>query len=427
MLFKDAEAVIDLWTLSNHSATKSYALSLSALEGFYASQGLNANLPGSKFATDVRPNISGKPIFEGISQELQALLVDFERETWDFFELQGAFDHKRLLLECQVRAQSGEEGAARRLSVLNSLCNNDLGYRSDRPPNPPDAQVGQRHWALLIGNDNYPQSPLQGAVNDTLAWQSYLTNFLGVPNSHITIIHNATRSDMVTALYDLRDNPYIKEGDHILFAFSGHGSRFNAKSYSFGEDLSLRPEPIEAICPVDRGLPSGSGTPDISDRELLLILSDIHNRTKANITVVLDCCHLEGRPRGMGDGDLSGYDRRFRGMAPLVDQGVVERMFAEADNHPRRSPCDISVRSPVWSDDMIDIYRPAVLTACQDTQLAWEEDKRGSFTSAIMKVLRSGRAGGLTCSGLIEAISPLRRDQQPTFHGEDAKIFSIGT
>jgi hypothetical protein len=330
-----------------------------------------------------------------------------------------------------MRAQNEEDEAKRRLAVLDSIHrfrHKNRNYRRNRPVNQPyrpEAQAGQRLWALLIGNDNYPQSPLQGSVNDCKAWVSYLTDFHAVPTSHITLIQDADREAIVTALYDLRDNPNIKEGDHILFAFSGHGSSFNAKRYSFEDDVSLRAGSIEAICPVDRGLPVGRGTPDISDRELLLILSDIHDQTKANITVVLDCCHSGGRTRELGD-DGGKYDRRSRTMAPLVDENVIERMFAEADDHPRRRPSNPSVRSPAWASQTVDIYRPALLAACQDTELAWEENMHGAFTSAIMDVLRSEKTDDLTYSGLIKAISPLRQDQQPRFDGKDSILFKIG-
>ena len=58
----------------------------------------------------------------------------------------------------------------------------------------PSAQ-GPRLWALLIGNDRYPQCPLEGAVKDTLAWESYLIDFLGVPTTRV----NRTRPGAIQA------------------------------------------------------------------------------------------------------------------------------------------------------------------------------------------------------------------------------------
>ncbi|KAJ2921197.1 hypothetical protein H1R20_g15896, partial [Candolleomyces eurysporus] len=245
-------------------------------------------------------------------RESEKKLMEFEQQTWELYQLQGTLDHTRLLEECQVRAQRGDHEAKRRLEVLNIFHTTRHDNRADRwelpPDHPkwqkleevtPDPQVqatwGPRLWALLIGNDRYPQSPLRGAVKDSMAWKVYLIDFLGVPEDHITHIENAKRETMVTALYNLRDNDKIKEGDHILFAYAGHGSRYDAQVYSFEDDIGHRAGSIEALCPVDRGLPRRRGTPDISDREVLLILSEIHDQTKADITVVLDCCHSGGR------------------------------------------------------------------------------------------------------------------------------------
>jgi hypothetical protein len=366
--------------------------------------------------------------------------MEFEQATWDLYKLQGTLDHTRLLFECQARAQNGEVEEKRRLGVLDifhKLRRENRHGRWDPPLNrprlaevnpDPQAQLmlGPRLWALLIGNNNYPQSPLRGAVNDSKVWRSYLIDFLGVPESHITHIQDAKRDTMVTALYNLRDNPNIKEGDHIIFAYSGHGSILDAKHYSFEVDIDLRAGSIEALCPVDRGLPPGRGTPDISDREVLLILSDIHDQTKANITVVLDCCHSGGGTRQRSDVGGVGYDRRSRSMAPFVDPKLIERMFTEADLNPRRRPSTMSVRSPAWASNTVNIYRPVLLAASQDTEFAYEENMHGMFTSAIMEVLRSEQRYGLTCSGLIEAIGPLKHDQKPRFDGEDAILFKVG-
>jgi hypothetical protein len=386
------------------------------------------------------------------------VLINFEQQTWDLYKLKGTLNHAQLLLECHGRAQRGDDDAKRRLRVLHFLHhdrkeNDDYCWELPNQPHLPEvdpfpqvqATLGPRLWALLIGNDNYPQSPLRGTVNDSKAWKSYLIDFLGVPESHITHIQDANREAMVTALYDLRDNEDIKRGDHILFAYAGHGSSYEARSHSFEDDISLQAPSIEVLCPVDRGLNRSppllpvvrdldqvpeekkegkkGGTPDISDREVLLILVDVHDRTGANITFVLDCCHSGGGIRGLDDGNGGGCDRRYRSLGSVDDEEVVERMFAEADDHPRRNPKTLSVRSPTWASDTANIYRPALFAACHETQLAWEENGHGAFTSAIMDVLRSEKGNGLTCSGLIEAIGPLSGNQTPLFDGEETQLF----
>jgi hypothetical protein len=152
----------------------------------------------------------------------------------------------------------------------------------------------------------------------------------------------------------------------------------------------------------------------------LLMLAEIHNQTKANITVFLDCSHYTGGTRSFD----YNRNRRSRSLGPLIDPDLVQRMFAEADNHERRGST-ISVRSPTWANDTIDLYRPVMVAACQDTELALEETGEGVFTSSALKVLRSGRRRGLTCSGLVTAINARSRDQRARFDGEDAVLFEV--
>ncbi|RXW18359.1 hypothetical protein EST38_g7500 [Candolleomyces aberdarensis] len=200
-----------------------FGAALSALKKFHvpaATDGASESVGGGR-------DFSSKPS-QTQQRESEVKLMEFEQQTWDLYQLGGPLDHTRLLEECQVRAQRGDREAKRRLEVLGTFHDTRRQIRANRwelPPNhlmwkdlpeiTPDPRVqatlGPHLWALLIGNDNYPQSPLKGSVNDSLAWKSYLIKFLGVPESQITHIQDADRKTMVTALYDLRDNGEIKE------------------------------------------------------------------------------------------------------------------------------------------------------------------------------------------------------------------------
>jgi hypothetical protein len=352
-------------------------------------------------------------------------LREFEQDIWDWFGLQGALDHTYLLEECQVRAQNGDPDAADVLDVLHKINkvrqkerNRWEGPFSSRrflPEGDSDIRIRgtpvHRLWALLIGNDEYPQIPLHGAVNDSNEWKSYLIDSLLVPEDHITHITNAKRTTMVDALYDLRDNKLIEPGDHIFIAYSGHGASYDAKLYSFETDINQRAGSIEALCPVDR-TDGESPVPDISDREVGVLLSEIHRYTQAKITVVFDCCHSGG---GVREAQL--VPRR---VGALADPKIIEAMFSWADQHPRRSAL-ISVCSLKWAAESRNLYQPVLLAACQDTELAREENGRGLFTSALLRELKKG--GKVECSRLIKAVGALRQDQIPRFCGEDRIMF----
>jgi hypothetical protein len=330
-----------------------------------------------------------------------------------------------------MRVQLGEDGAEEILEKLHEIHRFRHKNRAKRwelpfnyqswqnlekvPPDPRQkATVGPRLWALLIGNDQYSRYPLQSAVKDSLAWNSYLIDYLGVPENQIKLKKNAKRKTMINSLYDLRDNDRIRPGDHILFAYSGQAQSYNAKAYSLEEEINERAGSIEALCPVDR---DGSHIPDISDREVLLILSEIHQKTRANITVVLDCDYSGGFTKAKVPRAMDGFE------APLDDN--AHAMFLKADQHHRRLPSTIFARSPTWAIDTVDFYRPVVLAACQDTELAWERDGHGLFTSAVLQVLQSEKGREITCSGLIKTIGPLKDDQKPRFDGEDRILFGV--
>jgi hypothetical protein len=148
--------------------------------------------------------------------------------------------------------------------------------------------MGHYWWAVIIGNDDYPDSPLGGCVNDARLIQNHLINYLGVPTDNICLLLNATCRSMMDTLYDLRDDEKIAPGDNILIHYSGHGLSFKCQEY-FTTPTS-KVGCIEAICPVNRS----NTIPDISERELNSFLSELGAAKGPNITVILDCYHSGG-------------------------------------------------------------------------------------------------------------------------------------
>ncbi|KAK0217289.1 caspase domain-containing protein, partial [Armillaria fumosa] len=150
-----------------------------------------------------------------------------------------------------------------------------------------------KFWAVLIGIDDYHPSPLRGCVNDVQKMEEFLCKDLGVQKKHIKRLLNltsATRENIINTLLGLSTHPDIKQGDNILIYFSGHGSSYNVSDFDKSGDISAIGT-IEALCPVDR---TASGTdssciPDISDREINIILTQISHTKGNHITLILDC------------------------------------------------------------------------------------------------------------------------------------------
>jgi len=90
------------------------------------------------------------------------------------------------------------------------------------PPVPPAEKVVVhfgRYHALVIGNNTYTDlSPLKTAVNDATAVADLLRTAYGFT---VTLLSNATREEIITALDELRTT--LTEQDNLLIYYAGHG------------------------------------------------------------------------------------------------------------------------------------------------------------------------------------------------------------
>ncbi|KAK0452853.1 peptidase C14, caspase domain-containing protein, partial [Desarmillaria tabescens] len=163
----------------------------------------------------------------------------------------------------------------------------------------------RQFWAVLIGIDAYPTTPLRGCVSDAREMAKYLIGDLGVPEDHIQYLLGndssiPTRDNIIKTLLGLSTDDRIRKGDNIIIYFAGKGSIYLNRDYFPKGTLEWYGSNI-ALCPVDRTTPHDNGVgviPDISDREINIILSEIAGTKGCHITVILDCCHSSGATRG---------------------------------------------------------------------------------------------------------------------------------
>ena len=308
-------------------------------------------------------------------EEEELVARAFEETLWNDYGLKGVIVPDELLKECQHRLRNSDPGSDSKweteeeLQFLDQLHQyrkrNSTSFARLHPmgiwenakevkPSKSMRSKGKHLWALIIGNDRYQSLPLGGCVNDAHLVAEFLMNYLNVPRGHIRLLENADRDTITNALYDLRDNKDIQPGDNILIHFSGHGSSYDASDYF--TTLAARAGSMEALCPIDRGL-----VPDISERELNSILSEIQAAKGSNITVFLDCCHSGGALRALGD--------TVRFIPPVPGHQPLREMLEAADMHPRRHPGSPTMTSEVWTADISSFV---MLAACQDFQLAEE-------------------------------------------------------
>ncbi|KAK0437263.1 uncharacterized protein EV420DRAFT_1224201, partial [Desarmillaria tabescens] len=147
-----------------------------------------------------------------------------------------------------------------------------------------------RFWAILIGIDAYDRTPLRGCVSDALSVKSFLTTNLHVPEERIQCLLSPipgnpltpSRENIVKVLYDLINKPEVDPGDNILIYFAGHGASYYCADH-FRKFL--------ALCPLDRDTLDARGryVPNISNRELDALFTQISRVKGHNITFIADC------------------------------------------------------------------------------------------------------------------------------------------
>lgn len=131
--------------------------------------------------------------------------------------------------------------------------------------------------ALIIGIDNYPNSPLTGCVNDATEMASLLNyNEDGSKNFDVVLEKNISSKER---LFSQIQKLYSGDDEIALLYFSGHGTRFNETEY---------------LCTPD-------GTKEFPGVNLSDILRIINTSKCKNKIVILDSCFSGG----MGDNPLS--------------------------------------------------------------------------------------------------------------------------
>ena len=124
--------------------------------------------------------------------------------------------------------------------------------------------------ALIVGINDYPQSPLQGCVNDATAVDQLLaTHGTGLPNFDTRLLTSPTGSVTRPGLREAIERLFATDCDIALFYFSGHGFVRSGDGYIVTNDATS----------YDEG---------ISMTDIL----NVANRSRArNRIIVLDCCY----------------------------------------------------------------------------------------------------------------------------------------
>lgn len=261
----------------------------------------------------------------------------------------------------------------------------EAGMGGDRPAPSPGgggAGVGSRRRAVCVGIDAYPRQPLEGCVADSENW----ARALAAAGFEVTKLQDrkAIRAALDRALRDLVSG--ARAGDQLVFQYAGHGSQV--------EDLSGDDEDgwDEVMVPVD------------FDRGELWLDDDVHAASGllpagATLTFITDCCHSGTNTRfalGMRSVAAAGRGARPRYLKlSAADVDAFRKKWRAS-----RAAAPVSERAPV----------PGVVhfAACEDREVAYEEDGQGNFSRHALTVI-----------GAVLA----RRGSNADFHGAIVKAF----
>lgn len=91
--------------------------------------------------------------------------------------------------------------------------------------------VRKNTYAIIIGNEDYKskqpslsyEANVKYAVNDAKIFQEYLINTIGIPNTNITYLTNATSAQIKQAINKVKQLPLVNSNAEIIFYYAGHG------------------------------------------------------------------------------------------------------------------------------------------------------------------------------------------------------------
>ncbi|KAK0440950.1 uncharacterized protein EV420DRAFT_1127745 [Desarmillaria tabescens] len=375
---------------------------------------------------------------------LQILLKRLEADEVDTLAKKCGFsaglDSVEVLDAARFRAMQMEEELNVLRSKIARIENGTLRSELTAFARPPRDIDGSRFWAVLIGIDGYRRHPLHGCVSDALEVNDYLLNDLGVPKDRIQLLlgpsgkhcarclpveySNPTRANIISTLCDLVTNPKIEKDDSIIIYFAGHGSCYNHFHYPGNFDngnskISFKDlKMITALCPIDRGNQDGGvPVPDISNREIDAILSQVCVEKGYHITFIQDASH----------GESCSLDScsDTRNVCPLPISDFVA-MLRAADDTIRRLPafCENSLWVPGWKQDT-ESHVVLAAAAYGDNYERYDEDTgshHGIFTHKLVRTLKSGKLGKRsTFRDLICCMGPFSYNLQEAIVSGDHK------
>lgn len=244
-------------------------------------------------------------------------------------------------------------------------------------------------FALIVGINEYQESPLSGCVRDAQSVRDYLQS--AIVNSQFEKIHlemllnsDATKTKIIAGFREHLNQ--AERGDTIVFYFSGHGGREKTE-YPIFQSGEIDDNLGSLIC---SGFISQSKELHqflLSNKEIRYLIQPLANRQgapHAHVVMIFDCCHSGSNTRSIETVELPSKSRQILRSA-MKGRTMDQFLFAEDP---------VLLHSLQGSGKSLDSLLPqgehVMLAACREVELAWETStgpSRGVFTDALLHVL----------------------------------------
>lgn len=237
-------------------------------------------------------------------------------------------------------------------------------------------------YALLVGINQYNKEvrDLNGCVDDITEVKKFLEGRLNKETytlRHTELVNKAATRDAIINGFKNHLSQAGKE-DVVLFYFCGHGAREWAGEEFKDWELDNAHETI--VCYDSRSETDGRRVPDLADKELRYLISQVANKgdnSPDHVLVVYDCCHSSSGTRDLDDAD---------GIRQLDDVDPARKYsdFCFANQ----------ITTEVLSPETFPEGDHTFIAACLNTETAKEilqenSQVRGLFTYSLLKELES--------------------------------------
>ncbi len=246
-------------------------------------------------------------------------------------------------------------------------------------------------YALLVGIDKYPHldatKQLHACVSDSQSIESFLQKpyiKAQFDETRVLSIHNtdATKDRIVDGIRDHLGQ--AKQGDTVLFYYSGHGIREKCDIPAFQEDEI--DNAIGGIVCSDFRLEAAPGSTVLSDKEFRYLLKTVFGESNPHVLFLFDCCHSGDHTRAILKQQSEDMRSRQIERESLPARPLEGFIFGEDADIQQKLEQKLPLEQVLPQADHV------MMAACREIELAWEGGGKGAFTSAMIEVLEQHEA-----------------------------------